>query len=161
MYNTHKLYVRDIGNRLTGVFTRDRISAGEEIEACLWLPVTQRMEILIKKNDPELAKNIFPNPDGIQKEREILARFAELDLQERLDRGLITTDQFKAILQETASPEKMLNIVSHAILLGFGSIYRTSDRPNITWEYDSSQKLYKFIAVEDINSNTELTYFSK
>jgi len=53
----------------------------------------------------------------------------------------------------------MLHINSHAILLGFGSIYRRSVSPNINWDYDFDKKLYKFYTVQDIDPDQELTYF--
>lgn len=151
--------VQKIGSEF-GVFTNRQIFRDSIIEVCAWLPITQKTQILLAKNDQFLTGKLFPNPDGIEKEREIASRLAELDLQERLDRGLISQAQFKAILLDVVNPEKMMNINSHAILLGYGSVYRRSDSPNINWSYDSTSKLYKFYAVQDIMPNQELTYFS-
>jgi hypothetical protein len=153
------LSIQKIGSEF-GVFTNRQIFRDSVIEVCAWLPVTQRTQILLSKNDQFLTSKLFPNPDGIEKEREIASRLAELDLQERLDQGLISQAQFKAILLDVVNPDKMMNINSHAILLGHGSVYRRSDSPNINWSYDSTSKLYKFYAVQDIMPNQELTYFS-
>jgi hypothetical protein len=151
--------IQKIGSEFC-VFTNRQIFRDSVIEVCAWLPVTQRTQILLSKNDQFLTNKLFPNPDGIEKEREIASRLAELDLQERLDQGLISQAQYKAILLDVVNPDKMMNINSHAILLGYGSVYRRSDSPNINWSYDSTSKLYKFYAVQDIMPNQELTYFS-
>lgn len=151
--------IQKIGSEFC-VFTNRQIFRDSVIEVCAWLPVTQRTQILLSKNDQFLTNKLFPNPDGIEKEREIASRLAELDLQERLDQGLISQAQFKAILLDVINPDKMMNINSHAILLGYGSVYRRSDSPNINWSYDSTSKLYRFYAVQDIMPNQELTYFS-
>lgn len=153
------LYVKSVNDRELGVFTNASLFRDSVIEFCAWIPVSQKIQILINRNDQTLASKLFVNPDGIEKEREIAAKIAELDLQERLDRGLITTEQFKALLIEVANPTKLLTVASHAILLGFGSLYRRSDLPNITWEYDSDSKLYKFYTTRDVAANSELTYF--
>lgn len=153
------LYVKPVNDKEFGVFTNAPLYRDSIIEFCAWLPISQKLQILIDKNDANLGQKLFVNPDGIEKERQFAAKIAELDLQERLDRGLITQEQFKAILIEVANPTKLLNIDSHAILLGFGSMYRQSETPNITWEYDSESKLYKFYTNQDIAANCELTYF--
>jgi hypothetical protein len=153
------LCVKPINDKEFGVFTNAPLYRDSIVEFCAWLPVSQRIQILIDKNDASLGQRLFINPDGIEKERQFAAKIADLDLQERLDRGLITTEQFKALLIEVANPTKLLSVVSHAILLGFGSLYRRSDMPNITWEYDSDSKLYKFYTTQDIAANRELTYF--
>jgi hypothetical protein len=153
------LYVKPINDKEFGVFTNAPLYRDSIVEFCAWLPVSQKIQILIDKNDPSLSQKLFVNPDGIEKERQFAAKIADLDLQERLDRGLITTEQFKALLIEVANPTKLLSVVSHAILLGFGSLYRRSETPNLTWEYDSDSKLYKFYTTQDIAANRELTYF--
>ena len=153
------LYVKPVNDKEFGVFTNAPLYRDSIVEFCAWLPISQKLQILIDKNDANLGQKLFVNPDGIEKERQFAAKIAELDLQERLDRGLITQEQFKAILIEVANPTKLLNIDSHAILLGFGSMYRQSETPNITWEYDSESKLYKFYTNQDIAANCELTYF--
>ena len=45
-----------------------------------------------------------------------------------------------------------------AIALGFGSIYNHSYKPNITYTIKPKEKLIEFIAQEDINKDTELTF---
>jgi hypothetical protein len=153
------LYVKPINDKEFGVFTNAPLYRDSIVEFCAWLPISQRLRILIDKNDSKLSQQLFVNPDGIEKERQFAARIADLDLQERLDRGLITPEQFKSILLEVANPTKLLSVSSHAILLGFGSLYRRSEMPNITWEYDSDSKLYKFYTTQDVAANRELTYF--
>jgi hypothetical protein len=154
------LYVKQLSTGEYGVSSSSQIRTGTVIEYCAWIPVTQKMQILISKNDGTFAKKLFINQDGIDKERDIAAKVAELDLQTRLDKGILTPEQVKSILFSVANPSAIADIVSHAILLGFGSIYRRSDTPNINWEYDPISKLYKFYAVQDILANQELTYFS-
>ena len=154
------IYVKRVNINEFGVFTSTGISANSTIEYCAWLPITKQIEILILKNDSQLASNLFQNPDGMTKELEITHKIAELDLQTRLDKGLITSDQFKAILLNTINPSNFLNIISNAILLGYGSLYRKSITPNINYEYDTDSKLYRFYTVNDVYVNQELTYFA-
>ena len=156
----NSLYVKRTQSGEFGVASSSSLRAGSVIEYCTWLPVTQKMQILISKNDEFFNRKLFVNPDGLDKERDIAAKVAELDLQSRLDRGLLSADQVKSILLSVANPGDIASIISHAILLGFGSIYRTSETPNINWEYDRESKLYKFYTVQDILANQELTYFS-
>lgn len=153
------LYVKQVNDREFGVFTNSAILRDSVVEFCTWLPISQRLQILISRNDDQLGRKLFVNPDGIEREREIAARIAELDLQERLDRGLITQDQFKSLLIDVANPNKLLTVTSHAILLGFGSIYRRSEMPNVTWSYEADSKLYKFYTTRDVSANSELTYY--
>lgn len=153
------LYVKSVGPNEFGVFTTSALAKDSIIEYCAWLPVNRKTQIVISNNDQALADKLFVNTDGIEKEKAIVANLAEIDLQNRLDQGLITQDQFKAIVMDVANPTKFLNITSHAILLGFGSIYRRSEVPNISWDYDANSKLYKFYTVHDIAPNQELTYF--
>ena len=153
------LYVKPVNSNEFGVFSNAQIYRNSTIEFCAWIPISQKTQILLNKYDQALDNRLFVNADGLNKEREIGEKLAELNLQERLDRGLITTDQFKAIVYDVINPNKMLHINSHAILLGFGSIYRRSDSPNINWDYDFDKKLYKFYTVQDIDPDQELTYF--
>ena len=154
------LSVRPTNSKEYGVFTDSPIYRDSTIEYCAWLPITQKIQILMEKNDQSLSSKLFKNPDGIEKEREVLAKITDLELQTRLDRGLITPEQFKAMVMEIANPSKFLHVVSHAVLLGYGSLYRTSSTPNINWEYDPDTKLYRFFTVQDVQANQELTYFS-
>lgn len=153
------IYVKPINDKEFGVFTNAPLYRDSIVEFCAWLPISQRLQILIDKNDANLGQKLFVNPEGLEKERQFVAKIAELDLQERLDRGLITPEQFKAVLIEVANPTKLLSVSSHALLLGFGSLYRRSEMPNITWEYDSDSKLYRFYTTQDVAANCELTYF--
>ena len=156
----NSLYIKAVNDKEYGVFTNAVIYRDSTIEYCTWLPVSQIVQLYIQKNSPALATRLFKNPDGIEKEREVLAQIAEMELQERLDRGLVTPEQVKNIILDVANPTKMMNVVSHSILLGFGSVYRKSQFPNISWEYDSNSKLYRFFTVQDVQANQELTYFS-
>lgn len=155
------LYVDFATRTEFGVFTKAPIYRGAIIEYCSWIPVTQKSYFYLENNNQSVSSIMFQNPDGINKEKEFLGKLAELELQEKLDAGIITPKQFNQMLLNVMNPNALLNINSHAILLGFGSIYRKSDRPNINWEYDTASKLYKFFAVEDIRQDQELTYFSK
>jgi hypothetical protein len=154
------IIVKPVGKEY-GVFANVPIHRMNTVEWCAWLPVNQRTHILLTKNNSPLVNHIFENPDGIKKEMEVVHKIMELDLQKRLDQGLITTQQLNDLLIEYMNPAKMLESNTHAILLGNGSIYRRSDRPNISWEYDSEMKLFRFFAVENISPGQELTYFTK
>lgn len=154
------LYVKRTPDGEYAVFSSSPIRSGTTVEYCAWIPITQKTQIYLAKNDKSLSSRLFVNPDGIAKERDIATKIAELDLQNRLDQGLVTADQVKSILATIINPASIANIVSHAMLLGFGSMYRRSNTPNLNWEYDSESKLYRFYAVQDIQANQELTYFS-
>lgn len=157
----NSLYVDFATRTEYGVFTKAPIYRGSIVEICSWIPVTQKTYFYLENNNQTVSDRMFENPDGIKKEKEFLLKLTELELQEKLDAGIITGKQFNQMLLSVMNPANLLNINSHAILLGFGSIYRRSDRPNLNWEYDTSSKLYKFFAVEDIRQDQELTYFSK
>jgi SET domain-containing protein len=45
---------------------------------------------------------------------------------------------------------------SHAIVLGFGSIYNHSDNNNASWTTDSEKMCYRFYAVSDILPGDEI-----
>ena len=154
------LVVKPVGTGEFGIFSKGHFNAYEIIEACAWLPISQRMQILIAKNSSQLTNHLFSNPDGLNKERAFLDKLAELELEKRLDSGLITPAQAQMLMQDIGGPNKLLDITSHAILLGFGSIYRKSQSPNINWEYDSESKLYIFSTVQQVRPGQELTYFS-
>jgi hypothetical protein len=153
------LYVKPVNSKEFGVFSNAQLYRNSTIEFCAWIPISQKTQLLLNKNDQVFDNRLFVNSEGLNKEREIVEKLAELDLQERLDRGLISVEQFKSIVYDVINPNKMLSINSHAILLGFGSIYRRSSTPNINWDYDSEKKLYKFYTVQDIDPDQELTYF--
>ena len=130
------------------------------MEYCAWIPITQKTQIILGKNRSNLTSRLFKNADAIERENAVMSKITEFELQERLDRGLITPQQFQALLIEMVNPKQWFELETHGILLGYGSIYRKSDRPNVTWEYEKQSKLYKFITVEDIRPEQELTYYS-
>ena len=154
------LIVKPIGNQY-GVFANAPIYRSTFIEACAWIPVNKKTQILLEKNKSNLCNYLFINPDGVKYEDELSKKLLELDLQKKLDQGIITSTQFKELLINYINPNHMLDLDTHAILLGNGSIYRTSLTPNISWEYDDISKLYKFFAVENIKPGQELTYLTK
>lgn len=45
---------------------------------------------------------------------------------------------------------------SHAIVLGWGSIYNHSDNNNAAWTTDTENQLFKFFTVKDINPGEEI-----
>jgi len=45
---------------------------------------------------------------------------------------------------------------SHAIVLGFGSIYNHNEDNNATWETDIEKDCYRFIAIKDIQFGQEI-----
>jgi SET domain-containing protein len=45
---------------------------------------------------------------------------------------------------------------SHAIVLGFGSIYNHNMENNATWETDTEKMCYRFIAINDIEPGQEI-----
>jgi SET domain-containing protein len=45
---------------------------------------------------------------------------------------------------------------SHAVVLGYGSIYNHRDDNNATWKTDLDKKCYTFIAIKDIQPGEEI-----
>lgn len=155
------LYLKKITDREYGVFSRAPIQRGALIEVCAWIPVNKSTQILLSRNTNQIYSKLFVNGDAFDKEMELVSKLTDLEIQNRLDRGLLTPAQVKQLLAEMIKPEQMLQMESHAILMGYGSAYRQSDRPNIAWEYDKSSKLYNFYTVEEIRIDQELTYLTK
>ena len=154
------LYVKKVSDREYGVFTKSAIFRNSVVEYCAWIPVTQKTQIILGKNQSSVTSKLFKNSDAVERENEVRSKITEFELQKRLENGSINPQQFQALLIEMVNPNQWLELETHGILLGYGSIYRKSDRPNVTWEYDKQLKLYKFITVEDIRPEHELTYFS-
>ena len=44
----------------------------------------------------------------------------------------------------------------HTIALGYGSIYNSSNKPNVEWDYNESSNLMEFHALVDISPGDEL-----
>jgi hypothetical protein len=107
------LYVKLTESGEFGVFSTAKIARDSTIEFCAWIPISQKTQLLLKSHDAVLDSRLFVNPEGISKEREIGEKLAELDLQERLDRGLITTEQFKAIVYLLYLSVSLLTIQSY------------------------------------------------
>lgn len=152
------LYLKKVNDREYGVFTRTGIRRGALIEVCAWIPVNKSTQIFLTRNHNSLVSKLFVNGDALEKELELVSKLTELELQNRLDRGLLTPEQVKQLLRDMIKPDQMLTVDSHAILMGYGSAYRQSSRPNISWEYDKASKLYNFYTVEEIGPEQELTY---
>lgn len=151
------IYVEMTPENQWGVFTSAPLTKGTVVEICSWIPVTQRTFLLLQKARAPLISNMLPNLDAADKEREIIGKIADLELQRRLDQGTVTPLQVKQLMMELVKPEQMLEMETYAIPTGYGSVYRKSDRPNLSWEYDRSSKLYKFFVVEEVRQNRELT----
>lgn len=45
-----------------------------------------------------------------------------------------------------------------AVVLGFGSLYNHSYKPNMTYEIKEKEKVVNFIAIKDIRRNEEITF---
>ena len=50
-----------------------------------------------------------------------------------------------------------LDAKTSAIALGYGSLYNHSDTPNASFELDRTAKAIRFIAIQDIPANKEIT----
>jgi hypothetical protein len=154
------LYLKKVTDKDYGVFSRAPIQRGALIEVCAWIPVNKSTQIFLTRNHNQVASKLFVNGDALEKEMELVSKLTDLEIQNRLDRGLLTPHQVKQLLSEMIKPEQMLLMDSHAILMGYGSAYRQSDRPNVAWEYDKTTKLYNFYTVEEVRADQELTYLT-
>lgn len=48
----------------------------------------------------------------------------------------------------------------HVIALGYGSLYNHSDEPNATWETETNNEIFKFVALKPILKDEEIvTYY--
>lgn len=152
--------VRQIGHNRFGVFAIDPIARGTKVESCAILPLTKLVvNAIIKSNS--ITTKLFPNPDGVIKERSILSSIKEMELEKRLDAGLLTPEDLKRILLDSGNLTQILDIETAGFLLGYGSLYNQSQYPNVIIEYNPESKLYDVIAVKDISNNTELTYLTR
>lgn len=159
-YISDSIYLKLVENEYR-IYSNSIIRSNSIIEVCAWLPIKQKIAHIIQADqDSLLTKKIFENPDGIQHEQEVVSKIGELQLLDRLDKGLLSPEDLKNILLQLINPTTFMEINTHAILLGYGSLYRTSSIPNINWRYDEPSKLYVFFSVTDIYENQELTYYS-
>jgi len=148
--------VRRASHSRFGVFAKELIQRGTLVESCSILPITKKIAISIEKT--RLNDKLFVNPDGAAKERSILQSIQEMELERRLDQGLITLEDFRQILVDNGHLTQVLDIETAGFLLGYGSYYNTSLMPNVKISYNDEDKLYDIIAVKDIQSGLELTY---
>lgn len=154
------LEVRRISRSKFGVFTKTFIMRGTLLEMCPMLPISKKVETLIRANSATLATKLFPNPDGVKRESDLIASMKEMELEKRLDAGLLTQQDIKEILLDSGSLMAVMEVDTACILQGFGSIYNLSSYPNVAISFDSENKLYEVIAVQDIQAESELTYLS-
>jgi len=155
------LEIRPISQTRFGVFACEAISRGTKVEICAILPITKQAVNAIVKTNNSTADKLFQNPDGVIKERTILNSIKEMELEKRLDAGLLTPEDLKRILLDSGNLTQILDIETAGFLLGYGSFYNRSQYPNVVIEYNSDSKLYDIIAVKDISTNTELTYLKR
>lgn len=156
----HKsLELRRVSPTKFGVFTTEQIDRGTLIESCAMLLLPKRVVTHIAKTP--LADKLFPNTDGIIKEREIVSSIKEMGLEKRLDAGLLSPEDIKSILIDQGHLTQLLDIDTGCFLLGYGSLYGRSAYPNVAVSYDRENKLYDVVAVKDIAKGTELTYLNK
>jgi SET domain-containing protein len=71
---------------------------------------------------------------------------------------LIETDfeKLDKTIKDIAFAWPMFTSGTHAIVLGFGSIYNHSNENNATWETDLEKNCFRFIAVRDIEPGEEI-----
>lgn len=158
---TEYVHVRNFGNGSFGVFAKLDIKDRTIVEVCPAIKITKKDAIILEKAAPSLRSSIFIDDSVLNKEAEVLTRLHEMKLEERLDRGEITPDQFTKLLMEKIDSASLLESYSHVLLLGNGPLYEVSDRPNLVLEYHSEDKVGVFRAARFINKGTQLTYFKQ
>lgn len=151
------LEVRRVSRTKFGVFAKDLILSGTLIESCAMVLIPKKLQGSIQTSAPALSKLLYPNPDEVLRERSIAAQVKELELERRLDAGLLTQEEVKNILVNSGHLKAVLDLETSGFLLGFGSIYQNSDYPNTTVRYDDDSKLYDIVAVQDIQRGQEIT----
>jgi hypothetical protein len=157
----NSLEVRQISLSKYGVFTNSQLARNTKIESCLILPIPRQAHSILIKNKFSATDKLIQNPDGIIKESNILNSIGEMELERRLDAGLLSADDIKRILFDSGNLTQVLDIETHGFLLGYGSIYNKSAYPNVIIEYSPDSKLYDVITVKEIGPHTELTYLTR
>jgi SET domain-containing protein len=152
------LEIKKLGLSKFGVFARDYIPMGTKIETCVLIMLPKITINSLEKIKSPLLERILPNPDGIRREREVIATLSDMEIQRRLDEGNLTPAEAKNILLGPGNITALLEIETGGLLSGFGSLYNRSSYPNITMNFDSESKLYNIITVKDIGTGEELTY---
>lgn len=143
-----------------GVFARDYIPMGTTIETCVLIMLPKITINSLEKVKSPLLDRIFPNPDGLRREKEIIATLSDMEIQRRLDEGQLTPAEAKRILLGPGNVTALLEIETGGLLSGYGSLYNRSSYPNIKMNFDSDNKLYNIITVKDIGTGEELTYLN-
>jgi hypothetical protein len=145
-----------------GVFAIDTIPRATIIEACAVLPISRQVtNAITAAKRTGLVDKLVQLPDGILKERSLISSIKEMELEKRLDAGLITADDIKSFLVDSGNLTQILDVETNGFLLGYGSLYNQSSYPNIVIQYNSESKLYEVITVKEIIKGTELTYLTK
>ena len=156
------IQVRRMSPTKFGVFANEAIVRGTVIESCAILPISRQVSnAIMSASKTTLSDKMIQNPDGIIKERNLIASIKEMELEKRLDAGLLTPEDLKKILIDSGNITQILDIETNGFLLGYGSLYNQSSYPNIVIQYNSESKLYDIKAVKDITRGTELTYLTK
>lgn len=155
-----KIEVRPLGITKFGVFSTDLIQAGTIIEMCVPLNLPKAAVLEIENRRSQILAKIFPNPDGINKQNDILDSIKDMEIEKRLDSGALSQEDARNILFGHANVKALLDIETGCLLSGYGSLYNRSSQPNIVMIFDSAAKLYQVKLVKTIGSNVELTYLS-
>jgi hypothetical protein len=159
----HKsIQVRRVSQTKFGVFAADSILRNTVIESCAIIPITRQItNAITRANRSVISDKLVQNPDGLIKERSLISSIKEMELEKRLDAGLLTQEDLKKILFDTGNVSNLLDVETNGVLLGFGSLYNVSNYPNVVIQYNTESKLYDVITVKDISAGVELTYLAK
>jgi hypothetical protein len=138
----------------------DQIPPHTIVEVCPTLAIQNKLAIIIGKNNPTLQKKIIVDMVEVDREYQVFEELSELELNKRLDQGLISQDDYAKIITSRVNINAILDAKTHVIPLGNGLLYGVSEYPNIVREYDPSTKLCSFRTVQYVQEGTELVYFS-
>jgi len=163
MLNPHAEYVfvKNLGVGQFGVFAKKYIPANTIVEVCPVKIITKREAIILEKTVPSIKASILIDPEIINKEAQVFTRLREMRLEERLDRGEITSEQFTKLLMSEMDAESLLDSHSHILVLGNGPLYQISENPNLVLEYHSEDKVVAFKSLRPINQGSLLTYYKQ
>jgi hypothetical protein len=150
--------IESVGRGEFRAIANEPIFAGSVIEVCPVLALPSKSAILIGKSIPQIEQKFIIDSALIEREYKLFAELGELELENRLNSGQISSDEYRQIMASKVDFNALLNLRSHLIPLGYGMLYRVSDFPNLIREYHSEPKLCIFKAVRYIEVGSELTY---
>lgn len=154
---SRNINIAELGKSMIVVATNDIIeNTIVEISPVIMLTAKAALSLINGAN--EFEDKLVIDTLAVDREYEIFTSLGEMELEKRLNSGQISPDEYQKILRSKINVNALFNAKTHALPLGYGLLYRTSDFPNLVREYDSANKLCYYRTVKYIAAGTELTY---